>query len=304
MRVLISGGSGLIGTALAKSLRGDGIGVAILSRGGGRLPSEGVERIRWDGRTIGDWWQPAQDYDAWVHLAGDNVASGRWTRRKKARIQASRVESGQAMVEAIRRCERPPRVLLQASGVGYYGSRPSGTLDESAAPGDDFLARVALDWEGSTRPVEARGVRRAILRTGVVLSREGGAFSKLTLPIRCFVGGPLGDGRQALPWIHIEDEVGAIRFLLDEPAAEGPFNLTAPETVTQLEFVRLAARQLGRPAVLPAPAFLLRAVLGEMAEMLLGGQRAVPRRLLERGFRFRYPSLDPALVDLLGAPGG
>jgi uncharacterized protein (TIGR01777 family) len=227
------------------------------------------------------------------------VASGRWSPRKKARIRASRVESGQALVEAIRRSERPPRVLLQASGVGYYGGRPSGAVDEFAAPGGDFLARVAVEWEASTQPVEARGVRRAILRTGVVLSREGGALSKLLLPIRCFLGGPLGDGRQALPWIHIEDEVRAIRFLLDEPGAEGPFNLTAPETTTQLLFVRLAARQLRRPAAVPAPAFLLRAALGEMAEMLLGGQPAVPRRLLESGFQFRYPDLGTALAQLL-----
>jgi len=303
MRILVSGGSGLIGAALAKSLRTDGIEVAILSRSGGGVAAPGVQRIRWDGRTAEGWWQQAQDYEAWVHLAGDNVASGRWTARKKSRIRGSRMQSGQAIVEAVRRCERPPRVLLQASGVGYYGARTDARLDESAAPGSDFLARVAVEWEASTQAVEARGVRRAILRTGVVLSREGGAFPKLVWPIRCFLGGPLGDGRQALPWIHVEDEVRAIRFLLDDPAAEGPFNLTATGTVTQLEFVRRTARRLRRPAITPAPAFFLRLALGEMSEMLLGGQWAAPRRLLDLGFQFRFPDLDPALADLLRRPG-
>jgi uncharacterized protein (TIGR01777 family) len=189
-------------------------------------------------------------------------------------------------------------VLLQASAVGYDGDGGEREIGEDAPPGDGFLARTSIAWEGATAAVEALGVRRAILRTGIVLARQGGALPKLVLPFRLGAGGPLGSGRQWTPWIHIDDEVGAIRFLLERPEASGPFNLAAPQPVRNADLARALGRALGRPSFVRTPAFALRLALGEMAEALLTGQRALPRRLLALGYPFRFPGLDGALADL------
>jgi uncharacterized protein (TIGR01777 family) len=184
--------------------------------------------------------------------------------------------------------------------VGYYGPRGEEDVAEDHPPGADFLARTCVEWEAAGAPVEALGVRRPLLRTGVVLARDGGALPKMLLPFRLFAGGPVGSGRQWMPWIHLADEVGAIRFLLDHPTATGPFNLASPNPVTNREFSRALGRVLRRPSFLPAPAFALRLALGEMADVVLTGQRAVPRRLEGLGFLFRFPTAEAALKDLLG----
>ena len=303
MRVVITGGSGLIGAALARELGGAGHEVVVLTRSVSAqrekaLPA-GVRAVQWDGRTAAGWGDLLAGDTAIVHLAGENIAEGRWTADKKRRIRESRVVSGQAVLQAIRAAAVKPKVLLQGSAVGYYGPRGDEVITEDAAPGNGFLAEVCKEWEASTAEAEALGVRRALLRTGVVLAREGGALPKMSLPFKLMAGGPLGDGRQWLPWIHLADEVGAIGFLLDREDAHGAFNLTAPHPLTNKDFTKVLARALHRPGFMPAPGFALRFALGEMADMLLQGQRVVPSRLLELGYTFRYPEAAAALRSLL-----
>jgi uncharacterized protein (TIGR01777 family) len=300
VRIVITGGSGLIGRGATRELAAAGHEVVVLSRDPGRvkgLPG-GARAAAWDGLSAAGWADLLTADSAIVHLAGESIAQGRWTAEKKRRIRDSRVRSGEAVMAAIRQSAARPRVLLQGSAVGYYGPCGDEVVAEDHPAGGDFLAGVCREWEASTETAESLGVRRAILRTGVVLARQG-ALPKMTLPIKMMAGGPLGSGRQQLPWIHLADEVGAIRFLLENGAARGPFNLAAPNPVTNREFTRLAASVLHRPAFLPAPGFALHLVLGEMASMILEGQRAVPRRLQELGYAFRFPELEPALRDLL-----
>jgi uncharacterized protein (TIGR01777 family) len=301
MRVIITGGTGLIGRALVENLASDGHEVVVLSRAPERttgLPA-GVRAERWDARTADGWVHLADGADAIVNLAGENLSAGRWTDEQKRRIRDSRLLAGQAVVQAVEQASRKPGVVIQASGIGYYGPRGDKEITEDAAPGRDWLAQVAVQWEDSTAAVEAMGVRRAIARTGVVLSTQGGALPRMMLPFRLFVGGPLGGGKQWFPWIHLQDEAAAIRFLIDTNAAAGPFNLAAPQPLTNAQFSRVLGQVMGRPAIIPAPAFALRALFGEMATLLLDGQRGVPKRLLELGFQFRFTQAEAALRDLL-----
>lgn len=298
--IAITGGSGLIGRSLATALAAAGDEVRILSRRPERvrgLPA-GVSAHAWDGRRA-DVLAPAlAGCEAVVHLAGESIGGGRWNEDRKRRILESRVDSSRAVAAALAGSGMP-RVLVQASAVGYYGPRGDEPLEESAAPGDDFLATVCRRWETASREVEELGVRRALARSGLVLASGGGALPRMVLPFRLFAGGPLGDGRQWLPWIHLDDEIAALRFLLDEPRASGAFNLAAPEPATNRDFARALGRVLRRPSVMPTPAFALRLVLGEMATLLLDGQRAVPSRLTELGFSFRFTDVEAALRDLL-----
>jgi uncharacterized protein (TIGR01777 family) len=307
MRFILTGGTGLIGSALAASLAGDGHEVVVLTRFPERvadLPS-GVRAVGWDGRTSEGWGELANGAAGIVNLAGANVAGEgllptRWSAARKAVLRDSRVNAGRAVVEAVAKAKVKPAVVVQASGVGYYGNRGDERLDEDADPGDDFLASLAArEWEPSTRAVEDMGVRRVVIRSGAVLDARQGALPRLVLPFRFFVGGRLGNGRQYLPWIHLADQVGAIRFLVDQPAARGPFNLVAPEQVTNAEAARTLGRTLRRPSLVPVPGPALRLALGELAAVLLEGQRASPDRLLKLGYRFCFPALESALQDLL-----
>lgn len=302
MRVIITGGTGLIGRALAADLAQDGHEVIVLSRSPerhtNRLPS-GVRVERWDARTGGGWAHLADGANAIVNLAGENIAAGRWTPERKARIRESRLNAGRAVVEAVQAATNRPRVVVQASAVGYYGPCGDEEVTEDHPPGSDFLARVCVEWEASTAPVEELGVRRPILRTGIVLSAEGGALPRMLPPFKLGLGGRLGSGRQWFPWIHIRDEVRAIRFLLEQENAGGPYNLTAPNPVTNAELTQALGRVLGRPALFPVPALALKLIFGEMATVLLDGQRAVPRRLLDAGFTFEFTDVQTALRDLL-----
>ncbi len=307
MRVIISGGTGLIGRALAADLAAAGHEVLVLSRNPDQargLPP-GVRAVAWDARTAAGWGHLVDGAGAIVNLAGSNLAGSglipaRWTEKRKRTIRDSRLDAGRAIVDAVRGAAHKPDVVVQSSGVGYYGERGDEILDETAAPGRDFLARLAADeWEPSTAAVEEMGVRRVILRSGAVLDPREGALPRLVLPFRFFVGGPLGTGRQWLSWIHLADEVAAIRFVIDDPAACGVYNLSAPEPVTYARVARTLGRVLHRPSFFRVPGPILRLALGEVASVVLVGQRVVPRRLLEQGFRFRFSELEPALRDLL-----
>jgi uncharacterized protein (TIGR01777 family) len=301
MRILIGGGSGLIGTALTKSLLADGHTVWVLTRNPEKshLP-QGAVALSWDGRTVGSWADTLSRVDAVVNLAGETLARWPWTRQRKLRLWDSRVLAGRTLTQAIQAASPRPQVLIQASGVNFYGPHQQELVTEGDGPGTDFLARLCVDWEASTRPVEALGVRRAVIRSAVVFAPKGGILPLMLLPVRLFAGGPLGSGRQGLAWIHLADEVAAIRFLLENQDARGPFNLTAPDPLSNAAFTRTAARLLRRPYWLPAPAFALRLVLGQMATLVLDGAYLRPARMQALGFTFHFASLGDALKDLLG----
>ncbi|PWH14556.1 MAG: TIGR01777 family protein [Anaerolineae bacterium] len=302
MNVLIAGGTGFLGSALAGSLLSDGHHVWILTRNPlrARLPA-GAQAVAWDGRTVGAWVDVFSTMDAVVNLVGENVGQWPWTAERKRRILLSRVEAGFALAEAFQKSARRPAVLLQASGIGYYGPRGSEPVDENSQPGTDFFSSVAIDWEASTRVVDTLGVRRVIIRTALVLDARGGILPLMALPVKLFAGGPLGNGRQGVSWIHLEDHIRAMRFLLENAKAFGAFNLTAPNPLSNAEFISALAKSLKRPCWLPAPAFALRAVLGEMSTLLLDGQFVLPRRLVDMGFVFKYQTAVEALQAIFGA---
>lgn len=306
MRVIITGGTGFIGRALAAELSAASYEVVLLSRNpakAGNLP-QGVKVEKWDARTAAGWGRLADGAYGIVNLAGENLAGegflpSRWTEERKAKLRDSRLNAGRAVVEAVSSAKVKPRVVVQASGIGHYGNR-SDVVTEEAGPGNDFLARLTVAWEGSAAEVTAQGVRHAIARTGVVLSPEEGALNRLILPYRLFAGGPMGGGQQGFSWIHPHDNVRALQFLLENDGAFGPLNVVAPEPLTNSEFGAVLARVLGRPHWLPLPGFALKLALGEVATTVLEGQRALPRKLLDLGFKFRFPTAEEALRDLLG----
>jgi uncharacterized protein (TIGR01777 family) len=302
-RVIVTGATGFIGKALCFRLEREGYKVAALSRHpekGQRLFGSQATVARWDGANASEWLEFAEGAHAIVNLAGENIGSGRWTFQRKQAILQSRLDAGKAVVQAVESASVKPRVVVQASAVGFYGSRGNDMIDEFSSPGEGFLAGVAKEWEQSTHEVESLGVRRVVIRSGVVLGAEGGALLQLLKPFRLFAGGPLGSGRQWFSWIHIEDEVNAILFLLKSEGLKGVFNLSAPHPLFQKDFARLLGKIMRRPSWFPTPGFGLRMFLGEMAEeMLLVSQRVTPKRLLEAGYQFLYPEAEHALKDIL-----
>jgi uncharacterized protein (TIGR01777 family) len=302
MKVFITGGTGFIGRRLVQHLLEEGRIPLVLTRSPERarprMPA-GVELVGGDPTVPGDWMARVKEADAAVNLAGE-IIFGRWTKEKKERILRSRVEGTRNLVEALSPGTPKGLTLVSGSAVGYYGFHGDELLTEKDPPGEDFLSGVAVAWEEEAKKAEARGARVVFLRTGIVLGEGGGALDQMARPFRMFAGGPVGSGRQYLSWIHLEDEVGLIRFALDNPGIEGPLNATAPEPATNAEFARALGRVLHRPAVMPAPAFAVRAVLGEFAEAILNGQRVIPEKALSAGYRFRYPGLEEALRSALG----
>ena len=294
MKVAVAGANGLIGSNLVRALRARGDEVVPLVRNP-RNPGE----VRWDPRAGGDWTKALDGVDGVVNLAGANVGAKRWTGEYKKEIRESRLQATRALVEAMRAATRRPRVFVSASAVGYYGDRGDEEVTESTQPGSDFLARLCVAWEEEAGRAEQLGVRTVLFRTGVVLDREDSALAKMIPPFKAFVGGPIGSGRQWFPWIHIGDEVELILWALDG-TVRGPVIASAPNPVRMKEFARALGRVLHRPALFPVPPFALRLAVGEMAEVLLEGQRALPRKALEGGFRFRFEDLDAALRDVLG----
>jgi hypothetical protein len=295
MNILIAGGSGFLGSALAKSLEQDGHTVFILTRRQPKKPNQ----IRWDGRTTNGWGSRVNEMDAVINLTGYGLDHWPWTKRQKQKFIDSRIQPGLALAAAIQNASRRPRVFVQTSGINRYGLRYEGIADESTPPATDFLAQITVGWEEATRSVEELGVRRVITRNAVVLARRGGLFPLMALPARLFFGGRFGDGRQAVPWIHIADLVNGIKFLLENENARGPFNFIAPTPTSNEDFMRILARQLRRPYWFHLPAFLLRIPLGEMSVLLTEGSYSLPKRLLELGYPFQFPTLQDALSDIL-----
>jgi len=304
-RIVVSGGTGYVGMALVKRLSATGKEVVVLSRSG-RLPPSlqslpGVSAVPWDARSLGAWANVVDGAAAVVHLAGEPAVGQRFTDSVKQRIFDSRVKSAEALVQAIERAEKRPDVLVSASGVGYYGPRGDEPCDESTPPGDDFLARVCIAWEGAVHGAERFGVRVAITRFGVVIGPGGGALPVMARPFKLFAGGKLGDGRQMFSWVHLDDAVAAVERCLDDASISGPLNVASPEAVHQSEFADALGHALKRPAWLPAPSFALKLLFGEGSGPILTGQRAVPKRLEAIGFQFRHPKLDETLSDALGS---
>jgi hypothetical protein len=303
MKIVVAGGTGFIGSALTRSLVDSGHAVVLLARAASK-PISGAQTVLWQ---PGERQQPQSPLaaaidgaDAVVNLAGEPIAGKRWSPAQKARLRASRIETTSALVQAIGAAQKTPKLLLNASAVGYYGPRGDETVTEAEPPGSDFLAGLCREWEAEALRAEKSGARVLLLRTGIVLGRGGGALAKMVPPFKFFFGGPLGSGRQWMPWIHLEDEIGLIEFLV-RSNARGAVNATAPEPVPMKEFCATLGKELGRPSWAPVPAFVLRLAFGEMADILLTGQRAVPAEAQRLGYRFRFPTLGPALGNILAA---
>ncbi len=294
MKILIAGGSGFIGRALTDSLLSDYHQVFILTR----QSPESTNQIQWDGQTTKEWGQRVNDMDAIINLTGFSLAHWPWTKSQKQKFLDLRVNPGLALASAIKEATQRPRIFVQASGINYYGLRGDSVADETTPSADDFLAKLTIQWEDAIKSIEELGVRRVVLRQAVVLARQGGIFPLMALPVRLFIGGPIGDGRQAVPWIHMADVIGAIRFLMENQNANGAYNLIAPGPTSSAEFMRAVAKTLHRPYWLPTPSFMLRVMLGEMSVLVTEGRYCQPKRLLELGYQFRFPRVEVALADL------
>ena len=307
----MTGGTGFIGGALVRALVTRGDSVVVLTRqpqaappADAALGSTGALEFRvWEPQSEGQWQRCVDGVDAVVHLAGAPLVGKRQTAARLREARESRVRSAELVVEGMRRATQPPRVFVSGSAVGYYGgAHGAEPLDEDAPPGRDDLAELCVAWEAAAAKATELGVRVVLSRSGVVLGPDGGALPLMALPVRFFVGGPLGSGTQMVPWIHLDDAVAALVRFLDDPALSGPVNVTAPEPVTNEALTRSIAGALGRPSWLRVPKLALRLALADGAEAVLGGQRAVPRKLQERGFTFRYPRVDEAVRAALSQP--
>lgn len=295
MAILVFGGSGLVGTALCVALRHDGVHAVPL-----RAPRAGD--AAWEPAATAAQLEALEGADAIVNLSGASIGDGRWTPERKRVLRDSRIDSTRLLVDAMARLRQKPKVFVCASAVGYYGSRGDEELTESSAAGTDFLGGVTHEWEAQAQQAEGSGIRTVMTRFGVILSANGGALPRMLTPFKMGAGGRLGDGKQWMAWVEIQDVVGAIRWIIANPEARGPVNVVSPNPVQNSEFTRVLARVLHRPAIFPAPAFALRMMLGEMADaLLLSSQRAKPEKLVAGGFRFRFETLKPALREVLGA---
>ncbi|MFD4552448.1 TIGR01777 family oxidoreductase [Streptomyces sp. NPDC058466] len=295
-RIAITGASGLIGSALTRSLAADGHEVVRLVRRAPRAKDE----VQWDPEGERIDAVGLVGCAAVVNLAGAGIASRRWTEPYKRKIRDSRVLGTATLAEALASLDEPPRVLVNGSAIGFYGDTGARAVDESAPPGDGFLPSVCVEWEEATGPAQEAGIRTVFARTGLVVAREGGAWGKLFPLFKAGVGGRMGDGRQYWSYISLHDEVAAIRHLIDTESVSGPVNLTAPEPLTNREITEAMGRVLRRPTLFATPAPLLRLALGDMSDDILGSQRVLPTRLLESGFTFAFPSIEGALRAALG----
>ena len=298
MKILVSGSHGLVGKALSKSLTDDGHEVVRLVR---HQPIVGKPEIWWDPSEGRIDAERLEGHDVVVHLAGESIASGRWTSEKKRSISDSRVKGTLLLSESLARLSRPPSVFLSASAIGYYGDRGDELLTEASPPGNDFLAKVCIEWEKATAPAVEKGIRTVHTRFGIILDAEGGALAKMLTPFRMGIGGRIGSGRQWMSWIALDDVVKGLKFLIEETSTRGPVNFVAPNPVTNAEFTKTLGRVLSRPTMFPIPEFGVRLAFGEMADaLLLSSQRVEPGVLKSKQFEFRWPRLEQALRRILG----
>jgi uncharacterized protein len=303
MKIVIAGGSGFLGRPLAAALARDGNEIVVLTRGSGA--ARGLAQLRsiaWtpNGET-GPWAAEIDGAAALVNLAGEPIAGRRWSGAQKQRILESRVQATRSLVAAVRAAAAPPPVFVSGSAVGYYGPLGDDVATEDTPPGSDFLARVCVQWEAAATGAASARTRLVCVRTGLVLEKDGGALPQMLPPFKVGAGGPVGSGRQYWPWIHRDDWIALVRWAIQTPEATGALNATAPNPVTNADFARALGRAMRRPAFMPAPAFALRLMLGEMADaLLLSGQRAVPAKAERLGFPFRYARLDEALGAIFG----
>ena len=299
MKIVITGATGFIGSTLTDQLWNQFHSLVLLSR---KPPAEaGVTKKQWFAwePPMGGQWEPEIDgADGIINLAGEPIAGKRWSQEQKDKLRSSRIDSTRALVNAIAKAKIKPKFLLNGSAVGYYGPHGDETLTEASPPGTDFLSRLCVDWEAEALKAEAHGVRVATIRTGIVLGKGQGALAKMVPPFKMFVGGPLGSGKQWMPWIHIEDEVGLLVFLMENEKARGAFNATASNPVTMEEFAKALGDALKRPSWVSVPASALALVAGEMADMLLTGQRALPEAASKLGYLFKYATIRGALESL------
>ncbi len=301
MKVLITGGTGLIGTRLAQALTKRGDVPVVLSRDRARAKKalgEGVEVIEGNPAHEGKWTKTLSSCQAVVNLAGEPVFGRRWNDRQIERLRDSRIESTKHLVQAIAAAEPRPKVLVNASAIGFYGDAPEGEVNETSSSGDDVMARLCVDWEKAAEEVEAHGVRLVIVRIGVVLDRDGGAIKQMVTPFKLGVGGPVGSGKQWVSWIHLDDLVGVFLAALDNETFQGRINGTAPHPVRNKEFSQCLAAALHRPCFLPMPAFMLRLIYGEVAFLVITGQQVMPSRADELGFSFKHPTCQSAMQAL------
>ena len=309
MKIVIAGGSGFLGGPLAEVYAEEGHEVIVLTRSlssgesrhdpGTGVP--GITRLGWapDGK-IGPWATIVESADAVINLAGEAIDKGRWTPQRKAELRDSRILATRSLAAAILAAAVPPGAFVSGSAVGYYGDTGAASITESSSAGHDFLAQLCEEWEGEAYRAQSSGVRVAVIRTGVVLDRSGGALPRMMLPFRFFVGGPLGSGRQYVSWIQRLDWVEMVRWIVQTPEASGPINATAPAPVTNRELVRAIGRSMRRPSLLPVPPIALKVAVGGLADSLLGGQRVLPARPLALGYHFRYPDIDQAFRGMFG----
>jgi uncharacterized protein (TIGR01777 family) len=299
MKLVITGASGFVGAELAAELARHHHTLVLLSRNAPARPGGlGIEWLTWEPSVAGNWQSVVDGADGVIHLAGEPIAEKRWTQSRKQSLWGSRVGTTRLIVDAIAKAKRKPDFLISASAVGYYGPHGDETLTEQSPPGNDFLGRLCMAWEGEANKARAHGLRVAVVRTGIVLGKGKGALAKMVTPFKFFMGGRLGSGRQWFPWIHLDDEVGLINFLIENEQADGPINATAPNPVTMDEFCKTLGKVLNRPSWAPVPASVLSLMLGEMAEMLLTGQRALPQAARRMGYDFKYPQVLEALASL------
>lgn len=299
MKILISGATGLVGSALVSRLWNGAHSLILLSR---QLPKERARSrtqwLRWEPGVQGQWQEALDGVDGVINLAGEPIAGKRWSGAQKDKLWSSRIDATEGIVAAIAKARDKPKFLINASAVGYYGARGNEVITETSSAGMGFLADLCGAWEASALKAEGLGVRVALLRTGIVLAKGQGALAKMVPPFKFFAGGPLGTGMQWMPWIHLEDEIGLIEFLMQNNAARGPFNATAPNPVTMEEFCRAIGRAINRPSWATVPPSVLALLLGEMSDMLLTGQKALPEAALRLGFRFKFGKIDDALGSL------
>jgi len=301
MKVFITGGTGFVGTQLTSRLIEDGHEVTVLTRSlkGSTVSSLGISYLEGDPTKKGSWQESIKDHDAVINLAGASIFS-KWTAEHKRAIRESRVNTTQNIVEGIASHPERPFTLLSTSAVGYYGFHGDEELNEDSPPGTDFLARIAVEWEGEALGARDRGARVVISRFGIVMGEKGGALSQMIPLFKKYIGGPIGSGKQWFSWVHIEDLTEAFAFLLKHPEISGPVNVCSPNPIRNKDLAKALGKALHRPSFIPAPAFMVKLVLGEFGSVILEGQRVIPQRLLESGFVFQYPDIEKALKSIVG----